>query len=348
MYLQSLANCVPPTSYSQKELWKLYRNSDTRKRLLPRSAWIVERVLNGENGIEKRHFALGNVADLPEMDAQSQNAAFEREAPLLGGRALGEALRKAGLDGHELDALIVCTCTGYLCPGVSSHVAEQVGLREDVFLLDIVGQGCGAAVPSLRNAAGLIGGDATMNVAVVAVEVCSAAFFVDDDPGVLISACLFGDGASASIWNGRPGEGPALRAYDFDTLHIPAKREILRFENHEGKLRNKLDRCVPEEAAGAVRQLLERSLERQANPVGQVITHAGGRDVLLAIEKKIPHHDLSPSKEVLKNFGNMSSPSVMFALDAYLQGEQRQIEEDLWLCSFGAGFAAHSFRLAWE
>lgn len=349
MYLQSLANHVPPKSFRQSEVWNLYRDSNISKLLSPRSAFIVDKVLNGENWVDKRHFALTDLNELLEMDAQALNRAFEREAPKLATTALRDALEQAELKPDELDALIVCTCTGYICPGVASHVAEQAGLRDDAFLLDIVGQGCGAVVPCLRNASGLIAGDETMRVAVVAVEICSAAFYVDDNPGVLISACLFGDGATASIWNGKANGGAGWRAFDFDTLHMPEQRQILRFENKGGKLRNRLHHSVPQKVGQAVETLFKRSLERsQDRSVRQVITHTGGRDVLLAIEERLPGYDLSPSKAALRDYGNMSSPSVMFALEAYLKDGDTEEEGDgdLWLSSFGAGFAAHSFRLA--
>ncbi len=346
MYLQALANRVPEQSFTQREVWDLYKESETRKRLHPRSAWIVDKVLNSENGIATRHFALSPVAELPELDAQTLNRSFEQEAPALASQSLGDALAKANLAPRDLDALIVCTCTGYLCPGVASHVAERQGLRQDAYLLDIVGQGCGAAIPSLRNANALLTANPASKVAVIAVEICSAAFYVDDDPGVLISTCLFGDGASASIWSGEPGNGTGLRAHDFDTLHIPEDREILRFQNKDGKLRNQLHRSVPDKAAEAVRTLFQRSRQRNEDrKIRQIVSHAGGRDVLVAIEKLIPEYQLDPSRRALSKYGNMSSPSVLFALEEYLAQDQVPVGEDLWLTSFGAGFAAHSFRL---
>ena len=346
MYLQALANRAPPTSFTQAQIWDAYRQSATRTRLLPRSAWIVEKVLNGPNGVDKRHFALTDLAALPEMTAEALNRAFEREAPQLATQALADALAQANLRPDQLDALIVCTCTGYLCPGVSSHVAEKAGLRPDAYLVDIVGQGCGAAIPSLRNAAAILSAQPHAKVAVIAVEICSAAFFVDDDPGVLISACLFGDGASASIWTGQPNGGPNLRAHDFDTIHLPLDREILRFENSGGKLRNRLDRSVPAKVAESVQTLLQRSQARDLPPIAQIVSHSGGRDVLIAIEQAIPAYDLAPSREALRLFGNMSSPSVLFALENYLKDNPHPRPGDIWLTSFGAGFAAHSCRLS--
>ena len=77
-------------------------------------------------------------------------------------------------------------------------MAESLGLRSDVWLQDLVGLGCGAAIPALRATSAMLAAAPDSVVACVAVEVCSAAFYLDNDPGVIISACLFGDGAAAT------------------------------------------------------------------------------------------------------------------------------------------------------
>ena len=103
--------------------------------------------------------------------------------------------------------MLISTCTGYLCPGLTSYVSERLGLRPDVFTLDLVGQGCGAALPNLRTAEAILAAGRAEKVLSVCVEICSAAFFLDDDPGVLISACLFGDGAGAAVLANQPQPG---------------------------------------------------------------------------------------------------------------------------------------------
>ena len=139
------------------------------------------------------------------------NKAFENAAPRLAARSLRKACDSAGSEPRALDALFVCTCTGYLCPGVSSHLAEQIGIRSDAFLNDMTGLGCGAALPTMHAASCFLAAHPEATVATVAVEICSAAFYLDDDVGVIVSACLFGDGASAALWRsadaGRPVEG---------------------------------------------------------------------------------------------------------------------------------------------
>ena len=93
---------------------------------------MVEKILTGgSSGIERRNLAVESIGSCFDQCAGALNRSFEREAPQLASQSLADALRKAGLSAADVDALFVCTCTGYLCPGVSSHVAEQAGLRDD-------------------------------------------------------------------------------------------------------------------------------------------------------------------------------------------------------------------------
>jgi len=341
MYLHALATAVPPASYTQPQCWEIVERSPVRARLKKRSMLILHTILRGDHGIARRHFALPEIEGVFDLSADQLNAGFRREAPLLAGRALTDALAQAGLKAGQLDALIVCTCTGYLCPGITSYVAEQLGLRTDAFLQDLVGLGCGAAIPTLRAASHILAGRPEAVVACVAVEICSAAFYLDDDPGVIISACLFSDGAAATIWRGTPGP-TGLRAYGFDTRHRPAERDLLRFEHRDGKLRNLLHRSVPELAAGTVAELWAA---RGPRPVSRVVAHSGGRDVLDALEPVVAPHSLAVSANILRDYGNMSSPSVLFALAETLKEGPPAADGDFWLVSFGAGFSAHSCRL---
>ncbi len=349
MFLHALANVVPEQRLTQRECWEILRHSPSLRKLRPGSRALLEKILTHDSGIDTRHFAVGDLDRIFDLDAESLNHAFEREAPALSERALRAALAEAKLTSGDLDALVICTCTGYLCPGLSSFVAERVGLRPDIFLQDIVGQGCGAAIPSLRSVSHLLAARPNARVAVVAVEICSAAFYLDDDPGVLISLCLFADGASASIWNGHPGP-TQLRCDGFDTLHIPADRESIRFENCGGKLRNKLDKTVPERAAVAVRALFDRQ-NGTAEKIGKVLSHAGGKKVIEAVGAGLDgRFPLVESTDVLRRYGNMSSPSVLFALGEHLRNGStttgKNDAENLWLTSFGAGFSAHSCRVS--
>ncbi len=341
MYLHSLATAVPEATFTQLQCWDLVERSDIRSRLSRRTMLVLRSILTGEHGIAARHFAAPDIGRIFDRSADELNASFRAEAPALAGRALLLALERAGVRPGDLDALILCTCTGYLCPGLTSYVAEQLGIRPDAVLHDVVGLGCGAAIPTLRAASHLLSAQPGATVACVAVEVSSAAFFLDDDPGVIISACLFSDGAAATVWRSTPGPS-GLRAFDFASLHLPKERDKLRFEQRGGKLRNLLDRSVPELAAGAVRRLWDA---RGARPVCGVVAHPGGRDVIDALEPVVAPHGLAATRRTLSAHGNMSSPSVLFALEEALKDQSPGPDGDFWLVSFGAGFSAHTCRI---
>jgi alkylresorcinol/alkylpyrone synthase len=340
MFLQALATAVPKNAYTQRDCWKIAESSPHLGTLSRRSRLTLNSILTHDRGIDKRHFAVPEVGRLFDLSPDELSHAFRAAAPQLACDALVPALSAAGIRPSEIDALLICTCTGYLCPGLTSYVSECLGLRRDAYLQDLVGLGCGAAIPTLRSASHVLAANPGATVACVAVEVCSAAFYLDDDPGVLVSACLFGDGAAATIWRGRPGAG-AFRCFGFQTLHQPEDRDKLRFETRHGKLRNLLDRTVPELAAGAAARLWG---ERGPRPVSRVVVHGGGPDVLAALSSGFPAHSLAASERVLRNFGNMSSPSVLFALEETLREGHPGPEGDFWLVSFGAGFSAHACR----
>jgi alkylresorcinol/alkylpyrone synthase len=133
-----------------------------------------------------------------------------------------------------------------------------------------------------------------------------------------------------------------MRAFDFQSLHLPEDRDKLRFEQRGGKLRNLLHRSVPELAAGAVGRLWN---DRGQRPVAEVVAHPGGRDVLEALASVVAPYSLKSSARTLSGFGNMSSPSVLFALQETLKDAQPGADGDFWLVSFGAGFSAHSCRI---
>ncbi|HLS27229.1 MAG TPA: stilbene synthase, partial [Opitutales bacterium] len=116
MHLEALTTATPRHSFTQRECWDFIRDSDVGEKLKDRSLKILQKVLLNDNGIEKRHFALHDLEKIFDYDANFLSAAFEREAPLLAARALEEALEKARRLPIEIDALFICTCTGYLCP----------------------------------------------------------------------------------------------------------------------------------------------------------------------------------------------------------------------------------------
>ncbi len=318
----------------------MLRLSGKLDRVRGRSRDLLEKILLGDSGISTRRFAPDDLGRVLELDAGELHREYERAAPALAAQAIEAATERAGVRARDLDALFICTCTGYLCPGVTSYVSEKLGLDAGAYLQDLVGLGCGAAVPMLESARGYLALHPGAVIATVAVEVCSAAFFLDDDPGVLISLCLFGDGAAAAIWcgEGQPGD---LRMGGFRTIHKPDHREKIRFVNSGGRLKNQLHRSVPELAAAAVAELFA---QREIEPE-KILSHTGGRDVLDALKTTLPGFPFTEARSVLRDFGNISSPSVLVALERALE---KSAPKNLWLTAFGAGFAAHCCELSVE
>ena len=338
MYLQSLATAFPPHAFTQAECFQILNDSGAVDGLRGRSRELLRKVLTGDSGIETRRFSDPDLAKTFGRDAGQLHQHFEQHAPQLASEALLKACDLASLKPSGIDALLVCTCTGYLCPGLSSYISEILGLRPNAFLQDLLGLGCGAVLPLLETSRGLLAANPTATIATVAVEISSAAFYLNDEPGVLISLCLFGDGAAAAIWKGET-QGGQFRFQNFRTIHKPEHREKIRFVNVGGRLKNQLHREVPELAADAVSELFGM---RSGTPE-HLIAHTGGRDVIEAIERVIPAHRLDATREVLRRYGNISSPSVLAALEYSLSTDPES--ESLWLTAFGAGFAAHCGEL---
>src|SRR6266511_1794034 len=322
MFITGVGIATPARSYAQRECWEALQSAEPFLQLTSRSRAILKKVLLGENGIATRYLALEPLTEAFTLTPDALHLRFAKHAPALAAKAAAAALKDAGLETEHIDAAIVSTCTGYLCPGLTGYVSERLGLR----------------------AAGRC-----ENVLSVCVEVCSAAFYLDDDPGVLISACLFGDGAGAAVLSRQPG--PNRRRIEWKTagsILSAEDRDYLRFEQRSGMLRNILARQVPALAAKHAARVLSDTLVRAGvsrGPMAAWIVHAGGRDVLAAIQEKLglTETDLRWSARVLRKFGNLSSPFVYFVLREALADNAPA--GYWWMSSFGAGFSCHGALL---
>lgn len=350
MYLNGIGTAAPAARYTKLDCWEAFRRSEWFERLSDRTRALARAVLLTENGMEARRLAVASLAEVFRIDPDTLYRRFLETAPELATRAGAAALDNAEVTAGEIDAVIVSTCTGYLCPGLTGYVIERLGLRPNTAAFDLVGQGCAAAVPNMRLGQALIGSRSDRcNVLSICVEVSSAAMYLDDDPGVLVSACLFGDGAGAAVLSNTPAQGRRpIFWQDSESLIDAARREALKFEQRHGMLRNVLTRPVPQLAAEYVGQVLGTMLQRAQLDVAQIgawIVHAGGRDVLLALEERLrlPPQELRYSAAVLREYGNLSSAFVYFVLQAALAGGAAG--GWWWLGTFGAGFSCHGALL---
>jgi len=352
MFISGLGTATPAKRYLQAECWEAAQGEKEFHQLTARSRAIVKKILLSDNGIISRYLALDSIKEVFGATPDILHRRFAQHAPELAALAAGRALRAAAVEPGQIDAVIISTCTGYLCPGLTSYISQMLGLRADVLALDLVGQGCGAALPNMRAAEALLQAGRGERVLSICVEVCSAAFYLDDDPGVLVSACLFGDAAGAAVLSARADA--RQRRIEWKTAGSvlnPSLRDAVRFEQKNGLLRNILTPEVPALAAQHAEFVFRELIKKAGVSQQQIrawIWHAGGREVLLALQKQfgLAESDLSWSAAVLRELGNVSSPFVYHVL-------QRALAHNApggfwWMSSFGAGFSCHGALLEIE
>jgi predicted naringenin-chalcone synthase len=352
VFLNATGTALPPHRYTKAQCWDAFRRSDWFARLSPRSHLITRAVLQRDNGIDERALSVSSLDEVFAIEPDTLHRRFVTHAPRLAIAAAAQALERARLAPGDIDAVIVSTCTGYLCPGLSGYVIEGLGLRGNTLAFDLAGQGCAGAIPNWQVANALLESGQCAQVLSICVEVSSAAMFLDDDPGVLISACLFGDGAGAAVLSrSAPPDRRRVEWRSSSSLTNPQQREALRFEHRGGLLRNVLTREVPALAADHADRVLIDALARAGLARAQItgwILHAGGRDVLLALRERfgLQTEALCYSRDTLQRYGNLSSAFVYFVLDAALADGAPG--GWWWMSSFGAGFTCHGALLAVE
>jgi predicted naringenin-chalcone synthase len=346
VHIQSLATANPPRYATQEEAFRGYSRVF---KLEPAEQRLYRRILlSGE--VQGRYVAIERDEEVCETHPDRLLERFLHYGRRIAAEAARKAMADAGLAPSDIGGLVLNTCTGYLCPGLSSYVAEELGLPTDIRVLDLMGMGCGAAIPNLECAAGLAARPEGRPILSVAVEICSATFFRGMETGLIVSNCIFGDGAAAAvIANGNGGHGLA-RLVDFESGLFPAHRDTLRYRTEGGRLRNTLARNVPEIGAKAAAEVAGRLLARQGLGQGDIawwIVHPGGTAVLDAVAATLvlPPNALRFSREVFRQFGNMSSPSVLFVLRRILDRGRPAAGQKGIILSFGAGFTAFAALL---
>ncbi len=349
MYFRGIGTATPPERYTKAQCLEAFEHSDWFNRLDTRAHFIARTVLQRDNGIDARRLAVESLDEVFQIDPNTLARRFRHHAPRLATQAGQRALADAGLEPGDIGAVIVSTCTGYLCPGLTGYVVEGLGLPSTVKTFDLVGQGCAAALPNFQLGHALLASNTCEHVLSICVEVSSAAMYLDNDPGVLISACLFGDGAGAAVLSRNPPpSGRRIQWIDSASWTEPGQRQALMFEHQDGMLRNVLSREVPALAAHSARQVLDTVLGKAGlspHDVSTWILHAGGRDVLRALERSfsVETNDFRYSAAMLREYGNLSNAFVYFVLEAALQDQAS--DGWWWLSSFGAGFSCHGALL---
>ncbi|MGE5286462.1 MAG: type III polyketide synthase [Micromonosporaceae bacterium] len=303
-------------------------------------------------GIDYRHFYLDK-PPRPDETSDELNRRYLDGAVETGCRAVHACLEAADLSPRDVDLLVVCTSTGYVCPDIGTRVIKPLGLRANVQRASMTGLGCAGALPALQRACNFTEAHPGQVALVLAVEICSACYYVDDTLETVVGNAICADGASAFLL--RSGSAAASRyptIVDFQSFLEPDQLALVGMAHRNGKLRIVLGAEVPELAfsliQGALNPLLVRHGLRQSD-IRFWVVHPGGSKVLSAVQKQLglTDGDLRFARTVLRNYGNMSSPTVMFVLDDVSRnGDPRPGDWGV-MIALGPGMAAEAALLRW-
>jgi predicted naringenin-chalcone synthase len=334
-----LAN--PPRRFSQDEAFQMAGYANAR---------ILDVFRNCD--IDFRHFYVAPGQSREETPTEL-NTRYLSGALETGCRAVAACLKAGQSKVTDIDLLIVCTSTGYVCPDLGSRLIAHMGFRSDIQRAAMVGLGCAGALPTLQRACDFVRAYPNLTALMLAAEICSACYFVDDTMDTVVGNAICADGAAAFLITAEPekrGLKPAVLDWEscVDSEHI----DKVGFEHRDGKLRIILANAVRDLAGPLIERALDALLKRNQLSRADVrfwIAHPGGRKVIDNLQKHLGLTDeqLRFSRAVMRNFGNMSSPTVMFVLDEVMRTGDPQPGDWGAMLALGPGMAAETALLRW-
>lgn len=335
--LRSLGTALPAPRWNQMDaariLADLWQLSSTE-----RARW--HRIIDG-SGIAFRH-AVQPVEAIPPLSTAARMSLYETHAARLAATAAERAIDGARIDRDTITDLIVVTCTGFRAPGVDVDLVERLRLPHTVRRMQVGFMGCFGAITGLRAAHGLAGASDNARVLVVCVELCSLHIRPETDAENLVASALFADGAAAAIVDRAESpddvEGLGLLEAGGSVL-IPDTRGRMSWRITDQGFAMTLDPRVARELTPALETVAR-------DRPGVWIVHPGGPRILDAIESVLPTDSdaaIPFAREVLRDCGNMSSPSVLFVLERALRAGQAP---PFHLAAFGPGLTLDYLSLA--
>ncbi|WP_091607684.1 type III polyketide synthase [Arthrobacter koreensis] len=364
--LRSLETAVPSTVLVQDQVRDVFAAQPGLTRLGTR---LVNTCFNGAD-IDTRRTALeeltlASTVENPQFfdpqtglllmpSTKTRNDIFAAEATKL----FIEAGRKAvdncpGIGPEDITHVITVSCTGFFNPGPDYKLVRALGLNPSVQRYHLGFMGCYAAFPAMRAAKSFCDADPDAVVLVVSAELCSLHVRSSNDPDIIMGSSLFADGAAAAVITARdlPGDSPAIVLDHFETTLTPVGEESMAWNIGDHGFEMVLGTYVPhiidDHIVGALEPLLAKdpSLAPLAyNEIGHWAIHPGGRSILDKVEAKLElsEEQLVPARETLRNFGNMSSATVMFVLKHILDLPFTGGNERICSMAFGPGLTVET------
>ena len=282
-----------------------------------------------------------------------KNALYVDHAVRLGGQVARDVMRRAGIGPGDVDHLVFVSSTGIAAPSVDARLANLLVLRSDVHRTPIWGLGCAGGAAGLARAREFALADPGARVLLIALELCSLTFQRNDlSKRNLVAASLFGDGAAAALVvagedtrsNGTHGRRP-LDLVAASSTFWPDTLDVMGWDVDGAGLHVIFARDIPTIVRERVRPGLAEFLGRHDltfDSLDHVVTHPGGMKVLAAYQEALglAPEALAHARAVLRDHGNMSSPTCLFVLERFLEAQAIASGETAVLSALGPGFCA--------
>jgi alkylresorcinol/alkylpyrone synthase len=344
----AVAKALPPHTHSTEEI--LPRVEQWLSPLPERDRRKILRIFRYAQ-VDRRYSIMDMEEVFQETSFEDKNTFFIEQATRLGQQALEKALAKASLSPQDIDFIITVSCTGFMIPSMDAEIINRLHMRQDIVRLPVTEMGCAAGTSALIYAHEFLKANPGKQAAVIAVESPTSTFQHRDWRMTnMVSAAIFGDGAACAIL----GPSDEVRPQILDT-HMYHYYEALHFMGYN--VRNTgfemvLDPSVPDEIEKHFPDILHPFLAHNGLSIQQIdhfIFHPGGKKIVQMVEGLLHQlgKNVDDSKAVLREYGNMSSATVLYVLERFMDRHPPAGDLGLML-AFGPGFSAQRLLLRWS
>ena len=306
-----------PTARESGFLPAVFAGTGNRTRYQVVGRDVMQDVFDGTS-ISGSVFLPSGEPDCMGPTTSERSSVYAAEAPPLAVDAASKALRESGFDPWSITHLITVSCTGFVAPGIDRALIEQLGLRPTVERTHVGFMGCHGALNGLRVANAFTTADPAARVLLCAVELCSIHYHYGDDPEKIVANALFADGAASVVGTGSGGGWSVVAN---GSCLIPDSADAMGWTIGDHGFEMSLARRVPSLIAQSLESWMRAWLDQHNLTIDQVggwAIHPGGPKILDAAAEalSLPAEALGPSRQVFADYGNMSSPTVLFIIDA--------------------------------
>ena len=301
--------------------------------------------------VDKRYSILHPEDVFTATSFQEKNDIYSREVVKLAEASLKKALGKARLIATDIDYIITVSCTGIMIPSMDAYLINALHMKQNIVRLPVTEMGCAGGVSGVLYAKNFLKANPNKRAAVIAVEAPTATFQLNDySMANIVSAAIFGDGASTVILSSYDNErGPTI--IDEEMYHFYNATTMMGFNLVNTGLQMILDKGVPEKIAAHFPNIIHPFLKKNdlsIQDIDHLIFHPGGKKIVQTVETLFGElgKNINDTKEVLRLYGNMSSATVLYVLERFMDKNPSKGERGIML-SFGPGFSAQRILLEW-